>query len=122
MDALVRSCKRHRGMADEENAECPLCLLTGFSLIPLRRHLGRHLEELSLFALPSHVMGDHEESDDEGDDGNSDSLPSINDYVVSLVVSLSDISHDEDTTTQDCSSPPVRDTSPTASSITNVNG
>jgi hypothetical protein len=32
--------------------ECALCREAGFSTLSLERHLGRHLEELALFALP----------------------------------------------------------------------
>ena len=37
--------------------ECPLCHESGFSTLSLERHLGRHLEELALFAMPR-TMGD----------------------------------------------------------------
>ena len=37
--------------------ECPLCHEPGFSTPSLERHLGRHLEELALFAMPR-SMGD----------------------------------------------------------------
>lgn len=43
---------------------CPLCQQRLPSLTQLRRHIGKHLEELALFALPSHVADDQSESDD----------------------------------------------------------
>jgi hypothetical protein len=121
MGTLIRSCERNHDMTDADKVACPLCSLKNLSFTTLRRHLGRHLEELALFALPSRLMGDHEESHDEGDDDNPGSLPSFDEDVVSLVASSSDIGNAEDTTNYDGSLPPDSDTSPIAS-ITNVNG
>jgi hypothetical protein len=43
--------------------ECALCREAGFSTLSLERHLGRHLEELALFALPRSVGDDEIGSD-----------------------------------------------------------
>jgi hypothetical protein len=43
--------------------ECALCREAGFSTQSLERHLGRHLEELALFALPRSVGDDDIDSD-----------------------------------------------------------
>jgi hypothetical protein len=43
--------------------ECALCREAGFSTLSLERHLGRHLEELALFALPRSVGDDDIDSD-----------------------------------------------------------
>jgi hypothetical protein len=56
-------------------AECPLCQLQVTSLTSLRRHVGKHLEELSLFALPSHLK--QSDDDDEGLDDDIRSLRSV---------------------------------------------
>src|SRR5690242_4929825 len=49
--------------------QCTLCMQPFSSLIALRRHLGKHHEELSLFAVPSHVFGDPRESANGSQDG-----------------------------------------------------
>jgi hypothetical protein len=59
---LVRSCERHRSMTAK--ATCPLCLDEVSSLTILRRHVGKHLEELSLFAVPAHVSEEQEDKED----------------------------------------------------------
>lgn len=59
---LVRSCERHRSMTAK--ATCVLCLAEVSSLTMLRRHVGKHLEELSLFAVPAHVSEDQEDNED----------------------------------------------------------
>ena len=51
IDDLVRSCERHEDLTAETS--CPLCQVQLSSLPLLRRHLGKHQEEISLFALPS---------------------------------------------------------------------
>jgi hypothetical protein len=50
----------------DTEADCQLCQTKLSSLKQLRRHVGRHHEELALFALPS----SSEENDDEKADGN----------------------------------------------------
>lgn len=75
IEDVIRGCARHPSAADHGDAQCPLCRTHLPSLSLLRRRLGKHLEELSLFALPARVS---ENSDDESDaeDGCSRSLPS----------------------------------------------
>jgi hypothetical protein len=64
---VMRSCERPAKM--ESKADCPLCGISLQSLVQLRRHVGKHHEELALFALPSSVRDDQ----DEADDGNNNS-------------------------------------------------
>ena len=75
IEDVIRGCERHLSAVDHGDVQCPLCRTHLPSLSLLRRHLGKHLEELSLFALPARVS---ENSDDESDagDGSSRSLPS----------------------------------------------
>jgi len=47
----------------DELHKCALCREAGFSALSLERHLGRHLEELALFALPRSVGDDDIDSD-----------------------------------------------------------
>ncbi|KAH8722692.1 hypothetical protein GQ44DRAFT_348647 [Phaeosphaeriaceae sp. PMI808] len=59
----------------DTEAQCQLCQLRLPSLTQLRRHLGRHHEELSLFALPSHMEKDGLEDEDAiNDDGSQFSI------------------------------------------------
>ncbi|KAH6625408.1 hypothetical protein C7974DRAFT_200963 [Boeremia exigua] len=68
---LVKTC--YRPAQDQKEAECILCQFVCPSLLVLRRHLGEHQEELSLFALPSYANEDnHETSDDEDSSRKSD--------------------------------------------------
>ncbi|PSN59412.1 hypothetical protein BS50DRAFT_508529 [Corynespora cassiicola Philippines] len=69
---LMSSCERTTSM--DSPARCSLCLETCLSLVQLRRHMGKHHEELALFALPSHLHDDRDASDDD-DCQNSQSLP-----------------------------------------------
>ncbi|KAF2005540.1 hypothetical protein P154DRAFT_423989, partial [Amniculicola lignicola CBS 123094] len=55
------------------NADCALCKQC-ISLTQLRRHMGKHLEELALFAIPSYMNEDEDENDK--DENESHSLPS----------------------------------------------
>jgi hypothetical protein len=64
---VMRSCERPAKM--ESKADCPLCGMSLQSLVQLRRHVGKHHEELALFALPSSMRDDQ----DEADDGNNNS-------------------------------------------------
>jgi hypothetical protein len=61
---LVRNCERQESMTTQ--ADCKLCDMKLPTLTQLRRHVGKHHEELSLFALPSHMNEDDDEHD-EGD-------------------------------------------------------
>jgi hypothetical protein len=77
MEDIMRSCERH-ATADTET-ECPLCLQATPSLTQLRRHLGKHHEELSLFALPPSLKGREDETDNDHSDQESRAL-SAGDY------------------------------------------
>ncbi|KAH3913620.1 hypothetical protein HBH56_105500 [Parastagonospora nodorum] len=83
---IVRSCERQYSM--DQEACCPLCTEKQRSLTQLRRHLGKHHEQLSLFAIPPH-MNDNEEGDesDEADvssisGGAASNLGSSNDEII----------------------------------------
>ncbi|EAT82091.2 hypothetical protein SNOG_10697 [Parastagonospora nodorum SN15] len=72
----------------DQEACCPLCTEKQRSLTQLRRHLGKHHEQLSLFAIPPH-MNDNEEGDesDEADvssisGGAASNLGSSNDEII----------------------------------------
>jgi hypothetical protein len=56
-------------------ADCELCGVRLPTLTQLRRHLGKHQEELSLFALPSYMKEDDGEVDE--DDVEIDSVASV---------------------------------------------
>jgi hypothetical protein len=56
-------------------ADCELCGAKLPTLTQLRRHLGKHHEELSLFALPSHMKEDDEEAYD--NHAKNDSVSSV---------------------------------------------
>ncbi|OAK95358.1 hypothetical protein IQ06DRAFT_207180, partial [Phaeosphaeriaceae sp. SRC1lsM3a] len=60
---LVRNCERQKSM--DVAASCSLCQVKLPSLTQLRRHMGKHHEELSLFALPSHMKEDDNEVDED---------------------------------------------------------
>jgi hypothetical protein len=66
MDDLVRNCEREQSMDAE--ACCQLCHTKLASLAQLRRHLGKHHESLSLFALPPRLRGENEDNDAEDSD------------------------------------------------------
>ncbi|KAF1918320.1 hypothetical protein BDU57DRAFT_447181, partial [Ampelomyces quisqualis] len=55
--------------------KCLLCHTKQSSLAQLRRHLGKHQEELSLFALPPHMKEDH--NDDNEDQAEIDFMSSV---------------------------------------------
>jgi hypothetical protein len=59
---LVRNCERQESMNTEAN--CELCGMNLPTLKQLRRHLGKHHEELSLFALPLHMKQDDNDHDE----------------------------------------------------------
>ncbi|KAF2658684.1 hypothetical protein K491DRAFT_652646, partial [Lophiostoma macrostomum CBS 122681] len=61
---VYRDLQPYRHATADTKAECPLCLQASPSLAQLRRHLGKHHEELSLFALPPSLKG-HEDGNEE---------------------------------------------------------
>jgi hypothetical protein len=74
LDDMMRSCERTTDMDAE--AECVLCQQNYPSLTQLRRHLGKHHEELALFALPLYMKDEQDESDDDQENNGSHSLHS----------------------------------------------
>jgi hypothetical protein len=63
LEDLIRTCEKQTSM--DEKADCPLCYQSVASLTQLRRHLGKHHEELSLFVLPSSMKDDDDDDDDD---------------------------------------------------------
>jgi hypothetical protein len=61
MDEVMPLFERQISM--DSPADCPLCSEHMPSLRYLLRHLGKHLEELSLFALPSELRDDDDDDD-----------------------------------------------------------
>lgn len=59
---VMKTCERSPPMHAE--TECALCCAKLSSLIQLRHHLGKHQQELSLFAIPSYARGDSEDDDE----------------------------------------------------------
>lgn len=63
---------RRKQTNPESRVQCTFCGEALGSLIQLRRHLGKHQEELALFSLPSHLVDDddvdHDQSDSEEED------------------------------------------------------
>ena len=62
-----------RAASDGIENECPLCGHTLVGLMLYIKHVGRHLEQLSLFALPS-LEYENPEHDSESDEG-SEAVP-----------------------------------------------
>ncbi|KAF1951152.1 hypothetical protein CC80DRAFT_425360, partial [Byssothecium circinans] len=62
LDAIMQACERAQRMDTE--VECVLCQQQLPSLTKLRRHLGKHHQELALFALSNFVREDEEDNDD----------------------------------------------------------
>jgi hypothetical protein len=60
LEAVVAVCEGHT--SDDKTVECPICRYPVVGLGQYTKHVGRHLEQLALFALP----------DLEGDSGDSD--------------------------------------------------
>ncbi|KAJ5735653.1 uncharacterized protein N7483_000778 [Penicillium malachiteum] len=57
-----------------ENMSCPLCLSSVSSGKELERHIGRHLEELALFALPRSEEDDNEPRNSSNENSDEDEL------------------------------------------------
>lgn len=60
LDDIVNTC--HRRVPANFQVQCTLCTKTFTSLTHLNRHVGIHQEELSLFALPKHMIAESDES------------------------------------------------------------
>lgn len=68
LPGLLISCAMEG--TSHQSVECPLCNETKPSTIQLYKHIGRHLEQLALFAVPQHLLGDNE--DNVSDDNHND--------------------------------------------------
>ncbi|EWG41493.1 hypothetical protein FVEG_03599 [Fusarium verticillioides 7600] len=89
--SLTTMCERPK--LENESADCPLCGERQSSFKQYQRHVGRHQEDLALFALP-HLPGGFDEKDDEldseseGKDGleseSRDELQKASSYVTRL--------------------------------------
>ncbi|KAL5595010.1 hypothetical protein FOVSG1_008699 [Fusarium oxysporum f. sp. vasinfectum] len=64
LDSLLTMCERPK--PDNEPADCPLCNERQASFKQYQRHVGRHQEDLALFALP-HIAGEEDEKNDDSD-------------------------------------------------------
>ncbi|KAJ9422957.1 hypothetical protein FOXG_05745 [Fusarium oxysporum f. sp. lycopersici 4287] len=62
LDSLLTICERPK--SENEPADCPLCGERQSSFKQYQRHVGRHQEDLALFALP-HLPGEEDEKNDE---------------------------------------------------------
>ncbi|KAF5710471.1 zinc finger transcription factor ace1 [Fusarium globosum] len=98
--SLLTMCERPK--SEDERADCPLCGERQYSFKQFQRHVGRHQEDLALFALPHLPAGEddkNEESDYESE-GNEDVEPEIRDGLEkasSYVTRLSDESVEDAT-------------------------
>jgi hypothetical protein len=62
LDEIIKACERQPDM--QQKADCVLCGAKMASLKVLRTHMGRHMEDLALFALPSNTEYDSDTDDD----------------------------------------------------------
>ncbi|KAF5553085.1 zinc finger transcription factor ace1 [Fusarium phyllophilum] len=62
--SLLTMCERPK--SENEPADCPLCGERQFSFKQYQRHVGRHQEDLALFALP-HLPGREDDKNEESD-------------------------------------------------------
>ena len=69
MDAMISLSARPMG--PEDGINCTLCQEPLASFKPYQRHVGRHQEQLALFALP-HLNSQHDGDSDDGDTSQSD--------------------------------------------------
>ncbi|KAF5237772.1 hypothetical protein FANTH_10647 [Fusarium anthophilum] len=98
--SLLAMCERPK--SENEPADCPLCGENQSSFKQYQRHVGRHQEDLALFALP-HLPGGEDEKNDEPD-SESEGKESVESEeqdelkkARSYVTRLSDESDDETT-------------------------
>ena len=59
---------------------CPLCRANILRTISLQKHLGRHLEEIALFALPQIISGSDLDSDSTQSQRSPDSAKESNEH------------------------------------------
>ena len=67
------------------DAQCVLCGVRVPSIMQLRRHLGKHQQELALFAIPSHARGQPDDNDESIKDEDSLSLSSYHSISSSVL-------------------------------------
>ncbi|KAG5812804.1 hypothetical protein H9Q74_004141 [Fusarium xylarioides] len=72
--SLLTMCERPR--SENEPADCPLCGERQSSFRQYKRHVGRHQEDLALFALPHLPRKDDEKDDEYGIEWSVDDLDS----------------------------------------------
>ncbi|KAF5685235.1 zinc finger transcription factor ace1 [Fusarium circinatum] len=98
--SLLAMCERPK--SENEPADCPLCGENQSSFKQYQRHVGRHQEDLALFALP-HLPGGEDEKNDEPDSESEGKEPVESEEqdelkkARSYVTRLSDESEDETT-------------------------
>ncbi|KAH7202523.1 hypothetical protein BKA60DRAFT_657595 [Fusarium oxysporum] len=98
LDSLLTICEKPK--PENEPADCPLCGERQSSFKQYQRHVGRHQEDLALFALP-HLPGEEDENNDESDSesvGKQEVESELRDELEkasSYVTRLSDESGDE---------------------------
>ncbi|RYC86508.1 hypothetical protein BFJ63_vAg10650 [Fusarium oxysporum f. sp. narcissi] len=98
LDSLLTICEKPK--SENEPADCPLCGDRQSSFKQYQRHVGRHQEDLALFALP-HLPGEEDEKNDESDSesvGKEEVESELRDELEkasSYVTRLSDESGDE---------------------------
>lgn len=81
LDAFVKLSEQRLDIS--KGVSCPLCQDTLYSLKQYQQHVGRHQEQLSLFALPS-VEGEEPDEDDNDEDIDSNEAASANSDVLNL--------------------------------------
>lgn len=64
--SLLAMCERPK--SEDEPADCPLCGERQSSFKQYQRHVGRHQEDLALFALP-HLPGEEDDKNEASDSG-----------------------------------------------------
>ncbi|KAI8943304.1 hypothetical protein NX059_001324 [Plenodomus lindquistii] len=60
MERYLRMCEKQKPFTD--GAACALCARVFDNVSRFRSHMGKHFEEIALFALPSHLLADDTES------------------------------------------------------------
>jgi hypothetical protein len=77
--ALKHSATRSETLSDQ--GKCPLCNKS-MALRVLQKHLGRHQEQLALFALPQNL---DETEDDQQDEDSHDTVATMESYQVQII-------------------------------------
>ncbi|QGI78363.1 hypothetical protein CEK25_005092 [Fusarium fujikuroi] len=98
--SLLSMCERPK--LENESADCPLCGEKQSSFKQFQRHVGRHQEDLALFALPHLPGGEDDKNEESGSESEADEdmEPEIRDELEqasSYITRLSDGSVEEAT-------------------------